>query len=302
MARRRRGRPIHGWLIIDKPAGKTSADVVAIVRKTLDAQKAGHAGTLDPAATGLLAVALGEATKTVPWLTDARKTYEFRIRFGQATDTDDAEGTVIAESDARPTEDEIRAALPRLTGEIEQVPPQVSAVHVDGVRAYARVRAGETVELAPRKLVVHRLELLSQPDRDHADLVLDCGKGGYVRAIARDLGQMLGSCAHVVQLRRIQSGPFDLESAVSLDGIDAAHLLPVTAALAPMMEVRATAGGAARLTNGNPGEVIARDLAFGEEAWASFDGRPIAIGRYRGGLLHPTRVFRIAPDAAEIAE
>ena len=205
---RKKGREIHGWLIVDKPAGIGSTDVVSKVRWALDAKKAGHAGTLDPDATGVLAVALGEATKTVPILTDALKAYDFTVNWGAETATDDASGQVIRSAENRPTADMIRAALPDFTGDIMQVPPSVSAVKVDGARAYDLAREGETVELAARPLWVESLELLSITP-DSADLRMVCGKGGYVRAIARDLGRQLGCLGHVARLRRIWSGPFD---------------------------------------------------------------------------------------------
>jgi tRNA pseudouridine55 synthase len=295
MPRRVRGRPVHGWLLIDKPAGPTSAAMVARAKRALDARKAGHAGTLDPAATGLLAIAFGEATKTVPYVTDAEKTYRFTLRWGAATDTDDAEGAVIATSGSRPDEAAVRAALPAFTGDILQTPPQVSAVKVAGQRAYRLARAGAAPELAPRPLRVARLELVAMPDRDTAVFEMTCGKGGYVRSLGRDLGARLGCLAHVAALRRLRAGPFDVADAVDPARLEAdpAWLLPLSAALGGLPELAATAEGAARLLHGNPGEVIG-DLAWGAEAWASRDGRPLAIGRYRGGLLHPTRVF--VPD------
>jgi tRNA pseudouridine55 synthase len=299
MSRTKRGRPVHGWLLVDKPAGPTSAAVVAKAKWALDAAKAGHAGTLDPAATGLLAVALGEATKTIPWVTDARKCYRFTLHWGAATDTDDAAGAVIATSDARPGEAEIRAALPAFTGDILQVPPRVSAVKVAGRRAYALAREGAAPELAARPLHVERLELVALPDRDTAILEMVCGKGGYVRSLGRDLGEALGCLAHVAALRRLWSGQFRVDEAVSWATLEAeahtpalaARLLPVAAGLAGLPELAATAEGAARLRRGNPGEVAGPGLDWGAEAWASRDGRPLAIGRYRGGLLHPERVF-----------
>ena len=296
---RRKGRDISGWLVIDKPAGVTSTAVVNKVRWAYGAKKAGHAGTLDPAATGVLAVALGEATKTVPFVTDALKAYRFTVRWGQATTTDDAEGEVTETSAARPNRAAILAALPAFTGEIEQVPPQFSAVKIDGERAYDLAREGERLDLAARPLWVESLTLLGQPDADHADFELVCGKGGYVRSIARDLGRALGCLGHVTALRRIWSGPFDAEEGIGLDTLDRlaqtpeldALLKPLEIGLADLPEVRATAAGAARLRNGNPGEVIASDAEFGEEAWASFEGRAVAVGTYMGGMLHPNRVF-----------
>ena len=203
MARRKKGRALSGWLIVDKPLGITSSAVVNKAKWAFDAQKAGHAGTLDPEATGVLAIAFGEATKTVPYVTDSMKAYRFTVRLGQATNTDDGEGEVIRESDLRPSADEIRASLPEFSGDIMQVPPQYSAVKVDGERAYKRARDGEEMELAARPLFVESLELVEMPDADHAVFEMICGKGGYVRSIARDLGQALGCFGHVVQLRRV---------------------------------------------------------------------------------------------------
>jgi tRNA pseudouridine55 synthase len=300
MARRRKGKDISGWLVVDKPAGLTSTAVVNKVRWAMGAQKAGHAGTLDPAATGLLAIALGEATKTVPFVTDALKCYRFTVRFGQATNTDDAEGEVTAESPLRPTDAEIVAALPAFEGDVLQVPPQFSAVKIDGERAYVRAREGEEMDIAPRPLWVESLKLLVRPDPDHAELEMVCGKGGYVRAIARDLGRRLGCQAHVLTLRRLWSGAFDLEDGVTFDRIEAlagtealeALLRPLEDGLADLPEVRCTPEAAARLRNGNPAPVIASEAEYGDTAWASLGGRAVAVGTYRAGELHPSRVFR----------
>ncbi len=299
MGRKRKGRDISGWLIVDKPAGMTSTSVVNKVRWAFEARKAGHAGTLDPDATGVLAVALGEATKTVPYVTDALKAYTFIVRFGQATNTDDAEGEVIATSDTRPTDEEIKSALSSFIGDIEQVPPQFSAVKIDGERAYKRARDGEEMTLAARPLYVDSLLLTDRPDADHAELEMVCGKGGYVRSVARDLGQALGCLGHVRSLRRIWSGPFDAEDGLSVEQIDAlartpeldAHLLPLEAALEDLTEVRATDEGAARLRNGNPGLVLTGDVAYGDLCWASHQGKAVAIGTYKAGELHPARVI-----------
>lgn len=301
MTRRLGGRPVHGWLILDKPVGVTSAQAVAKAKWAFDARKAGHAGTLDPAATGVLAVAFGEATKTVPFVIDALKAYRFTVHWGTATLTDDAEGEVIATSAARPTAAAIRAALSRFTGLIEQIPPQVSAVKVNGIRAYARVRAGESPDLAARPLHVDALRLIEVPDPDTAVLEMVCGKGGYVRSIARDLGMYLGVFGHVTALRRISSGPFEgnraiawhvIEDMARTPAIDA-HLLPMTLGLRSLPECRVTGDVAARLRNGNAGPVSAPGAArYGDLAWASCDGDPVAIGTYRAGELHPTRVFR----------
>jgi len=298
---RRKGRAVNGWLVVDKPAGITSTSVVNKVRWAFGAAKAGHAGTLDPAATGVLAVALGEATKTVPYITDALKCYRFTVRLGAATNTDDAEGEVIATSDLRPTDDQIIAALPAFSGDIMQIPPQFSAVKVDGMRAYALARDGEEMELAARPLWVESLDFISRPDADHVELEMVCGKGGYVRSIARDLGQALGCLGHVLMLRRTWSGPFDAEDGLSLERIEElaqtpeldAHLLPLETGLADLPELRATDQGAAKLRNGNPGMVIASDVEYGDEAWASHEGQPVAVGIYKAGELHPSRVFNL---------
>ena len=298
---RRKGREVSGWIVIDKPAGPTSTDVVNKVRWAFDAKKAGHAGTLDPAATGILAVALGEATKTIPYITDALKCYRFAVRLGMATNTDDAEGEVIATSAFRPDDAAISAALAPFRGEIMQVPPQFSAVKLDGERAYARARAGEEMELAARPLFVESLEIAERTDIDTVVLEMVCGKGGYVRSVARDLGQALGCHGHVRWLRRLWSGPFEEADAVTLDRIEAlartdeidALLLPVEAGLTDLPELKATPEGAARLRNGNPGMVIASDVDYGEEAWASYQGKPVAVGVYKAGELHPSRVFNL---------
>jgi tRNA pseudouridine55 synthase len=297
---RRKGREISGWLVIDKPAGPTSTAVAGKVRWALGAAKAGHAGTLDPAATGVLAVALGEATKTVPYVADALKCYRFTMRLGTATETDDAEGKVIAVSAKRPSDAEIEAVLPAFTGDIQQVPPRYSAVKVEGQRAYALAREGEEVGLAPRPLYVESLKLIARPDADHAELEMVCGKGGYVRAIARDLGEKLGCLGHVLTLRRLWSGPFEAEDGMSLAEVERlagsaeldARLLPLEAALNGLPELPVTPEAAARLRNGNPAPVLASSAEYGDEAWASLQGRAVAIGEYRGGELHPSRVFK----------
>jgi tRNA pseudouridine55 synthase len=277
----------------------TSTSVVNKVKWALDAKKAGHAGTLDPDATGVLAVALGEATKTVPYISDALKAYTFTVRLGQATNTDDTEGEVIATSDLRPTDDQIADALADFQGDIMQVPPQFSAVKIDGQRAYKLARGGAELELAARPLFVEELKLTGRPDADHAELEMTCGKGGYVRSIARDLGAALGCYGHVLRLRRIWSGPFELSDCVTVEQIDALAktpeleelLLPIAAGLTDLDELHCRPEAAARLRNGNPGMVMAADLEYGDEAWVSCDGEPIAIGIYKSGELHPSRVF-----------
>ncbi len=299
MGRKRKGRDISGWLVVDKPAGLTSTAVVNKVRWAFDAKKAGHAGTLDPEATGVLAVALGEATKTVPYITDALKAYEFTVRFGQATRTDDAEGDVFATSELRPSDAEIKEALHQFVGDIMQVPPQFSAVMIDGERAYKRARDGEDMDIAARPLFVDELTLLERPDPDHATLMLVCGKGGYVRSIARDLGEALGCLGHVLRLRRVWSGPFDAEDGLTLEQIDElartpeldTYLRPLEEGLADLPELTCTQEAAVKLRNGNPAMVVASGVDYGDECWVSCDGTPIAVGRYKSGEVHPSRVF-----------
>jgi len=301
MARRRKGRDISGWVILDKPAGPTSTAMVNKVRWAFDARKAGHAGTLDPGATGLLAVALGEATKVLPHITDALKAYRFTLRMGVATTTDDAEGEVLATSEDRPDDAALAAALPAFTGWIQQVPPRFSAVKVEGARAYDLAREEEAFELAPRPLYVDSLSLVARPDPDHAVLEMVCGKGGYVRAVARDLGTRLGCLGHVTELRRLWSGPFDLAGALTLDALEDlarthaldAHLRPIEDGLAGLPEARLSPEGALRLRNGNPGAVTRTDAGYGDTAWASEHGRALGLGTYRAGYLHPSRVFHL---------
>ncbi|PZQ97797.1 MAG: tRNA pseudouridine(55) synthase TruB [Cereibacter sphaeroides] len=298
MGRTRKGRAISGWLVVDKPGGITSTAVVNKVKWAFEAQKAGHAGTLDPAATGVLAVALGEATKTVPFVTDALKCYRFMVRLGAATTTDDAEGAVLETRGTRPSDAEIEAALTAFRGDIMQVPPQFSAVKIEGERAYDLAREGETVEIAARPLWVESLVMIARLDADHVELEMVCGKGGYVRSIARDLGVALGCLGHVAWLRRVWSGPFEASAGISMEKIDRlartpeldSHLLPLEVGLADLPECQATPEGAARLRNGNPGMVLT-SLPPGEEAWASWQGRAVAVGTYIGGELHPSRVF-----------
>jgi tRNA pseudouridine55 synthase len=220
--RKREKRDVHGWIILDKPVGMTSTHAVSVIKRLFQARRAGHAGTLDPLASGCLPVALGEATKTVPFVMDGRKTYRFTVRWGEERDTDDAEGRVVATSDARPTPDDIRALLPTFTGTISQVPPRFSAVKIDGERAYDLARDGEVVELNARPVDIHRLELVEIPDADHAVLAAECGKGTYVRSIARDMGRALGCHGHVSALRRTGVGYFQEADTVSLERQQAA--------------------------------------------------------------------------------
>nr|WP_111301227.1 tRNA pseudouridine(55) synthase TruB [Paracoccus saliphilus] len=295
---RKKGRDISGWLIVDKPAGVNSTAVVAKVRWALDAKKAGHAGTLDPDATGVLAVALGEATKTVPIVTDALKCYDFTVNWGAETATDDASGEVVRRSDTRPTAAQIEAALARFTGDIMQVPPAFSAVKVEGERAYDLAREGVEMELAARPLWVESLVLL-EAGADTARLEMVCGKGGYVRSIARDLGRELGCLGHVAHLRRTWSGPFEAEDGVAFDRIDRdaqdwldSQVLPLETGLTDLPMLRATPEGAIRIRNGNPGEVTG-GAEWGELVWVADAAGPVCIGRYQGGMVQPERVFNL---------
>jgi tRNA pseudouridine55 synthase len=299
MARRKKGRDISGWLIIDKPAGPTSTTIVNKVKWALEAKKAGHAGTLDPEATGVLAIALGEATKTVPHVTDAMKAYDFTIRLGQATNTDDTEGQVVAQSDQRPNDAQIIDALHAYVGDIMQTPPKFSAVKIDGVRAYKLARDGDDPQIDARPLYVEDLKFIARPDADHVRLEMICGKGGYVRAIARDLGAALGCYGHVLQLRRIWSGPFDVAEAITMEqveelartpGLDA-FIQPLEIGLTELPELHCTPEAAAKLRNGNPALVITSNCEYGDEAWASCQGKAVAVGVYKAGELHPSRVF-----------
>ena len=254
----RRGRPIHGWLIIDKPGGLTSAAVIAIVRRLTGAAKAGHGGTLDPLATGVLPVALGEATKTVAYVIDGSKTYVFTVRWGEKRDTDDCDGALAAVSDVRPNALAIEAALRGFTGVIDQVPPDFSAVKVGGRRAYALARSDEIVTLQPREGFVEDIALVDQPDADHATFRVRSGKGVYMRSLARDIAAALGTLGHVSALRRLCVGPFREDQALALDHaremdaetILAQHLLPIGTALSGVPAVSLTETEARRLQHG----------------------------------------------------
>jgi tRNA pseudouridine55 synthase len=289
-------RPVTGWLILDKPAGISSAQAVGKVRWLYNAMKAGHAGTLDPLATGILPIALGEATKTVPFIQDGKKRYRFTLVWGTSTTTDDTEGETVATSDVRPSADQVHAALPRFTGDILQRPPAFSAIKIDGERAYARARAGETVEMIARPVHVESLALL-----DHgpvqSTLELQCGAGTYVRSIARDLAEALGSRGHVGTLRRTAVGDFDERGAVTLDALEAATdraalLLPAAAALHHIPEIRLTADEAALVRNGNPVLLRGRGAPVSlPEAWASLQGNVLALGSVVSGQFRPGRVL-----------
>lgn len=222
MSRRKKGNPVHGWVVLDKPLGMTSTQAVGLVRRLFNAQKAGHAGTLDPLATGILPIALGEATKTVPYAVDGAKAYRFTVRWGAETDTDDSEGRIVRQTSERPLLPEIEAILPKFIGEVLQVPPAYSAIKVDGERAYDLARSGEQVELAPRSVFIDALRLVDMPDADTSVFEAECGRGTYVRALARDMGRMLGCFGHVIALRRTRVGGFTVDNAVTADRLRAA--------------------------------------------------------------------------------
>jgi tRNA pseudouridine55 synthase len=306
MARRRKGLPIHGWLVLDKPQGMTSTQAVSRVRHLYSAQKAGHAGTLDPLATGVLPIAFGEATKTVPFAVEGNKQYRFTVRFGAATDTDDADGTIVATSDRRPTLPEIEAALRSFVGEISQVPPRYSALKVGGARAYDLARDEEDFELAARPALIESLTLIDMPDPDHCVIEARCGKGTYVRALARDLGIALGSLAHVTELRRTRVGPFAEEAAISLAklqelghsavGRDAllSVLQPVETALDDIPALAIGGQDAARLKRGQPVLLRGRDAPILKgPVYATSRGTLVAVGEVSQGELRPTRVFNL---------
>ncbi len=324
MARRGKkpkGRPINGWIIFDKPKGMGSTEAVSKLKWLYFAQKAGHAGTLDPLASGMLPIAFGDATKTVPFVMDGRKVYRFTVRWGAETTTDDTEGPVVHSSETRPSEAEIEARLADYTGEIEQVPPSFSAVKIAGERAYDLAREGETVEIAARTVIVHRLEIIDCPDADTTVFEAECGKGTYVRAIARDLGRDLGCYGHVIELRRVSVGAFGEDDLVPLDELEAAaeegreeldaeaieagakarvvdfepldeYLLAPEVALADLYEVALSDEQAGRVLSGNAVLLRGRDApAFCDEAYATGHGRLVALGAIEEGAFKPKRVF-----------
>lgn len=306
MARRKKGNPVHGWVVLDKPLNMTSTQAVGAVRRAFNAQKAGHAGTLDPLATGLLPIALGEATKTVPYAVDGEKAYRFTVRWGAETTTDDTEGPVSRSSDKRPSRGEIEALLPRFIGQIQQVPPAFSAIKVDGARAYDLARDGETVVLEPRTVIIDRLALVDQPDEATSVFEAECGKGTYVRSLARDMGRLLGCYGHVIGLRRTRVGPFDEPRSMTLAAIDEASrlddggaalakiLAPVETALEDLPELIVGPSDAASLARGQAVLIRGRDApVLSGPAYATSKGRLIALGELDKGALHPTRVFNL---------
>lgn len=309
MARRRKGEAVSGWINLDKPYDLGSTQAVGRVRRIFNAQKAGHAGTLDPLATGVLPIALGEATKTVSFLMDADKAYRFTIEWGRTTASFDREGVTTASSDVRPPASAVEAVLPDFIGDILQVPPAFSAVKVDGERAYDLARAGETVELQAREISIYDARVLDAPDADHVEIAVECGKGTYVRAIVRDIAERLGACAHVSALRRTRVGPFEEDSAITLELLeDLGHkarcleaLLPVETALDDIPELAVTAEDAFKLKQGRSIVLVPRQvealkarLSPGTRTVSAMDGETIvALCEMRAGKLEPSRVFHL---------
>jgi tRNA pseudouridine55 synthase len=307
MGRKRKGDPVDGWVLLDKPLGLTSTRAVAIVRRIFNAAKAGHAGTLDPLATGMLPIALGEATKTVPFIVDASKDYEFTVCWGAQRDTDDREGDVVETSDTRPDERAILDCLDAYRGDIMQTPPAYSAIKIDGARAYDLARDGVKVEPKPREAHIFSFELVGQPDPDHADFRATCGKGTYIRALARDMGRDLGCFGHISMLRRNRVGPMLEANMISLEKLEkfshkdagqqelANFICPVETALDDIPALAISRADAACLKRGQSilvrgGEIpVATGLAY-----AVCKGSLVAIGEVKRGELHPKRVFNIA--------
>jgi len=308
MARKRKGDPVHGWIIIDKPLGLSSSKVVGMVRKALNAQKAGHGGTLDPLATGILPIALGEATKTVSYAMDGTKTYRFTIRFGESRATDDREGDVTETSDVRPTNEQIESILDQFTGEISQVPPAFSAIKVDGKRSYDLARADQAMELKARTIVVHEIKMVDRPDDDHARFEIRSGKGTYVRSLARDISRILGTVGHVAELRRTAVGPFTEKDAISLDILESLghsappgeKVLPIETVLDDIPALALTEQEARRLCQGQaiPALPVASrtpltEVNLDDTVCAMCGGRLVALVKVSGGEIRPVRVMNL---------
>ncbi|PVE24727.1 tRNA pseudouridine(55) synthase TruB [Microvirga sp. KLBC 81] len=287
-------RDVNGWIILDKGVGMTSTHAVAVVKRGLSAKKAGHAGTLDPLASGILPIALGEATKTVPFIMDGRKSYVFTVAWGAETNTDDTEGDVVERTDKVPEASDIEALLPRFTGQVEQVPPRFSAIKIQGERAYDLARDGEVVELQPRTVEIDRLALVHH-DGNRSVIEADCGKGTYVRAIARDLGRALGCLGHIAALRRTRVGPFSEHDAVTVDDLatDPAALRPVETALSEIPSVAVSRDMANRLMRGQSIILRGRDAPLSGKAYATCNGVLVAVGDIERGELVPHRVFNL---------
>jgi tRNA pseudouridine55 synthase len=300
-------RDVHGWVVLDKPIGMTSTQAVAVVKRLFNAKRAGHAGTLDPLASGGLPIALGEATKTVPFVMDGRKRYRFTVCWGEERDTDDTEGKVVKTSDQRPPAEAISALLPRFTGLIEQIPPQYSAIKVQGERAYDLARDGEKVDLAPRPVEIHHLSLVEQIDSDRSVFEAECGKGTYVRALARDIGRILGCFGHICALRRTVVGPFTEQDMIPLEELEALcnraasgegsladALLPVETALDDIPALAVTRADAARLHRGQAVLLRGRDAPNSSgTVYVTVGGRLLALAELGNGELIPKRVFNL---------
>ena len=308
MGRKHRGKAIHGWIIIDKPGVLSSNAVVGRVRRLTGAAKVGHAGTLDPMATGVLPMALGEATKIVSYLMDGAKAYRFTVRWGEQRDTDDAEGEVVATSDARPAKEQILVVLGNFIGDIEQVPPVFSAIKIEGKRAYALARADQAPEMKPRTIHIEDLKLLSVVDADHAEFEAVSGKGAYMRSLARDLGIALGTVGHIAQLRRIAVGPFDEKQAISLDKLESLrhsaplseHLLPVETVLDDIPALALTETEARKLSQGQAIPVLPvasrsplKNIGQGDVVRVMAEGRLVALAKINGGEIRPFRVMNL---------
>ncbi len=306
MGSKKKGRPVHGWIVIDKASGITSTAVVNKVKWLLNARKAGHGGTLDPLATGLLPIAFGEATKTVSYVMDGRKSYRFTLRWGIETDTDDAEGEAIETSDTRPTPAAVEQALAAFTGRIEQVPPKFSAIKIDGQRAYDLARAKKPVVLTPREIEIHEIRAIATPDADHTEFAVVSGKGAYMRSLARDIARAVGAHGHVSALRRTAVGPFNEQDAISLDELESISqiaareqkLLPVETALDDIPALIVTESEAARLRNGQAVSLLRKvdlqriaEFNNGDTALAKTRAKPVALVRYSAGEVKPLRVL-----------
>jgi tRNA pseudouridine55 synthase len=305
---KREKHDVHGWVVLDKPVGMTSTHAVSVIKRLFKAKRAGHAGTLDPLASGCLPIALGEATKTVPFVMDGEKTYLFTVRWGEERDTDDAEGRVIAESPARPGVEAIRAVLPRFIGTISQVPPCYSAIKVAGERAYDIARDGEEVELEARPVEVRHLDIVETPDADHTVFAAHCGKGTYVRALARDMGRLLECHGHVSALRRAAVGSFTETDMMTLEKLEslcdraaagegslADALMPVATALDDIPAMAVSRADAARLQRGQAVLMRGRDApVFSGTIYVTVSGQLIALAEADGGEIVPKRVFNLA--------
>lgn len=303
---RKKGQDVHGWLILDKSVGQTSTQAVGAVKRLFNAKKAGHAGTLDPLATGILPIALGEATKTVPYVVGGKKAYRFTVKWGEERDTDDADGAVTATSPERPAKPAIEEVAKRFIGEILQTPPKYSAIKIQGERAYDLARSGEAVELEARPVVIERLVMVEMPDAETTVFEAECGKGTYVRSLARDMGRLLGCLGHVSQLRRTRVGPFAEAIAVPLARLEeiaagadgpaalSAVLQPVAAALEGLPQLAVSSSDAARLKRGQGVLIRGRDAPIMTgEVFAISKGELVAVGQVMEGELRPTRVFNL---------